>query len=262
MVESLRSGNFSPELWLQQTPPKAEAPVPNQAIKDYVESDGPTEWKRQPLAKDLYEMSNVYRMYFFCQKTPDQYVMPQPLVAIEDLDVRTLGAYYLRENPLGLRWQISLNAKWAHRPKWELFETLSHEMVHLDQENHPELPKCKNGYHNKEFVAIAEEIGLHPALGFGWHTRPADGQFARLMDRYEIKKPGYATDKDVSVPPGAKKAWWDDDRGGKAKGSSTLVLYTSPTCTRTPGCKIRAGRRDLEIACRTCGGEFAPVPSS
>jgi len=113
MAESFRSTPFAGDRLAQHTPPRHEAPVPNHTIKDYVESDGPTEWKWQPLAKDLYEMANVFRMYFFAQKTPEQDVMPQPLVAIEDLDVRTPGAYYLHENPLGLRWQISLNAQWA-----------------------------------------------------------------------------------------------------------------------------------------------------
>src|SRR5712692_919795 len=177
--------------------------------------------------------------------------MPQPLVAVEEMDIRTLGAYYLKENPLGLKWQISVNAKWAHRPKWELYETLTHELVHLYQENHPDLPKCKNGYHNKEFVAIAEDIGLHPALGIGWHKRPADGQFEHLMDRYGIEKPAYAKDKHLSVPPGAKKAWWDDDRGGKPKGSSTLTKYVAPACPKRKDhpCTFRAGVKDLTVRC-------------
>jgi SprT-like family len=235
---------------------------PNKAIKTYVEKDGPKDWEWQPQAKDLYEMSNVFRMYFFSQLRPDQYTMPQPLVAVEDLDVRTLGAYYLRENELGLKYQISLNAKWIHRPKWELYETLVHEMVHLYQENAPEsegLGKCKRGYHNQKFVEICEDAGLHPALGLGWHLRPADGQFARLMARYEVERPAHA--EGAKVEPGSKKSWWDDDRGGKPKGGSTLVLYTCATCTRKPACKIRAGRRDLEIGCRICSGDFRVATS-
>jgi hypothetical protein len=101
---------------------------PNKVIKTYVEKDGPKDWQWQQQAKDLYEMGNVFRMYFFSQLRPDQYVMPQPLVAVEELDVRTLGAYYLVENPLGLKYQISLNAKWIKRPRWELYETLLHVM--------------------------------------------------------------------------------------------------------------------------------------
>jgi sarcosine oxidase delta subunit len=182
--------------------------------------------------------------------------MPVPLIAIEDLDVRTLGAYYLRENPRGLRWQISLNAKWAHRPAWELSETLLHEMVHLYQENHPQLAKCRHGYHNRAFVEICAEIGLHPALGIGWHLRPADGQFARLMARYAIERPPHAMGAEVS--PSDKKSWWDDDRGGKSKGSSTLTLYTCPDCSKRPICKFRCGHDALKVRCVECDGRFYP----
>ena len=33
-------------------------------------------------------------------------------------------------------------------------------MVHLFQETTPGMESCKNGYHNVQFVAVANEIGL------------------------------------------------------------------------------------------------------
>src|SRR5262249_3127864 len=156
-----------------------EADRPNKIIEDYVTTDGPKEWPWQPLAKDLYAMAQVFRAYFFRPKEPGEYEMPAPLVAIEEMDVRILGAYHVRENPLGLRWQISLNAKHVgDRPLYSLYETLCHELVHLYQENGPEPPfeKCRNNWHNAQFVGICEEIGLHPVPGAGYHWKPADGQ--------------------------------------------------------------------------------------
>jgi hypothetical protein len=233
---------------------------PNKVIKDYIEADGPKDWQWQPVAKDLSNMSDLLRIYFFRAKYLGEYEMPVPLLGLEEMDVRTLGAYYLKENALGLRWQISLNTKWAHRPAWELYETLCHEMVHLFQENHPLLEKCKHGYHNRQFVEICEEIGLHPKLGEGYHLRPADGQFARLMTRWGVEKPHH-TDQ-AETEPSAKKNWWDDDRGGKPKGSSTMTLYTAEGCPKTPICKFRAGRKDLKVRCVECDGAFAPSINS
>lgn len=227
---------------------------PNRIIKEYIESDGPKDWAWQPVAKDLSNMSDLFRFYVFQIKHSGDYEMPVPLIALEELDVRTLGAYYLRENPLGLRWQISLNTKWAHRPAWELYETLCHEMVHLYQENHPTLENCKHGYHNRQFVDLCEEIGLHPKVGEGFHLRPADGQFARLMERFGIERPAYS--EKVVVKPGEKQNWWDEDRGGKPKGASNMALYTASECPHSPSCKIRSGRKDLRISCDECGGKF------
>ena len=156
---------------------------------------------------------------------------------------------------------IGFNEHYISRPLWETLETMVHEMIHLYQENTPGLQPCKHGYHNTQFVEIAEEIGLHPLLGIGAHWLPATGQFARLMARYGVERPKHA-ERDFAKPDGKKAPyWWDGDRhgGDKPKGKSTLILYICPDCTRQPmGCKIRSGRADLDIKCNRCGGTFVP----
>lgn len=238
-----------------------EAIDPNKVIRGYVENGGATEWKHKETAEDLYKWGDVFRYHFFSPASEGDYELPQPLVAIAPMDYRTLAAYRLKENPLGLRYEIIMNEVYIDRPKWELLETLLHEMVHLYQENAPDRIRCKPPWHSQEFVDICEEIGLHPMLGVGAHWKPADGQFEALVRRFGVEKPDYA--EGIKTPPespkGKKGYWWDDDRktGGR-KGTSTLVLYTSDKCVNNPPCKIRSGRRDLEIACKKCGGEFKP----
>ena len=227
---------------------------PYKAVKDYVENGGPKDWKHQQRVADLYSMANVMRMYFFSPKEPGQCLMPEPLVGVELLRVETLACYYLVENPLGLKYQISMNSLYLDRPIWEQYESLAHELVHLYQENHPDLPKCKRGYHNEAFVSIAEDIGLHPRLGLGCHVAPADGQFARLMERYEVKKPEYV--KTIPpLPPSGKKNWWDDDRGSR-KGASTLLKWVC--ACQPPKNSVRTGRKDLMALCLSCGKVFSP----
>lgn len=119
--------------------------------------------------------------------------------------------------------------------------------VHLSQEfmannKVPGLKSCAGGYHNKQFVEICEEIGLHPRLGVGAHWRPADGQSAKLMDRYAVPPP-----PPVEIPKDRPKENWFDSERGSNRGTSTLVLYTCEICPRKPECKIRSGRADLEI---------------
>ena len=52
--------------------------------------------------------------------------------------------------------------------KWAQMETLLHEQVHLWQQNFGEDPvRLGRPYHNKEFVAKCEGLGLHPMPGVG-----------------------------------------------------------------------------------------------
>lgn len=225
---------------------------PYSAVRGYVENGGAVGWKHKEAAQDLYSMGDVFRTYLFSPKNPGDYEMPPVLVGVEPMRYQTLAAYYLVENPVGLKYQISLNSLYIDRPKWELYETLAHEMLHLYQENHPDLPSCKGGYHNTNFIELAEEIGLHPALGTGCHLKPADGQFERLMERYGVNRPGYAKELPPPDLDGKWKYWWDDNRG-KKKGASTLLKYV---CDCNPPYNIRTGRKDLMALCLICNGVF------
>ena len=135
-----------------------------------------------------------------------------------------LAYYRLKENAVGLPYEICFNEHYVGRPLWSTLEILVHEMIHLYQENTRGLQPCKNGYHNLQFCEIAEDIGLYPILGAGAHWRPAAGQFARLMQRFGVDRPIEA-DRDFPKPDGqGKPPDWRDEGKGKPKGKSTLIL--------------------------------------
>ncbi len=230
---------------------------PNGYIRGYVE-DGAQQWGHRQMAQTLYEWADVFRYFFFAAKDVPQRGLPQPLIAIEEMRIEILAAYRLKENPNGLPYEIIMNARYLNRPVWEILESELHEMVHLFQETSPVMQSCKGGYHNVQFVAICEELGLHPRLGTGAHWRPADGQFERLMERYWVRKPEHAYGEFASPPMEKKKAWWDEDRG-KTRGSSTLRLYI---CGCTPPFKVRTGRPDLAAICLHCEKPFLPPANS
>ena len=98
------------------------------------------------------------------------------------MNVNTYAGYYLDRNDLGLRWMIKVNVLHLGRSRWSLAETLTHEMGHVYQEE-----ILKNGakppYHNKLFVDLMEELGIHAKLGEG------------LVRRAEMRAPGHFMDQ-------------------------------------------------------------------
>lgn len=230
---------------------------PNRQVRKYVER-GARRWEHQKIAAELYKWSDVFRFYFLRPQAEYQPEIPNLVIGVESMRIDVLASYHLKENSVGLPYEITFNEHYIKRPIWELNESLLHEMVHLFQQETPGMQPCKHNYHNAQFVAICEELGLHPRLGSGAHWRPADGQFERLMTRFGVNKPAYAEAGNVEVPPESpKKHWWDDDRG-KAKGKSNLILYLNPDCKKKQPCKLRSGRSDLNIVCQDCGGKFDP----
>lgn len=230
---------------------------PHRAIKDYVRNGGSPDWEYKEIAGKLYQLDDVFRRFIFAPLNEKQHSIPPSIIAVAPLRVEALAAYRLKENSLGLKWEIDHNAHYIDRPLYAIAESHLHEMIHLYQENTEGMKKCVNGFHNKEFVDLAESVGLHPFPGFGFHWKPADGQFARLMEMMGIEKPKEA-EGDFVKPEGKGPEWWS---GGSTKkpGKSTLVLYTNDSCTRKPTpCKIRSGKADLHITCTDCGGEFKP----
>jgi hypothetical protein len=229
-----------------------EKETPNLIIKDYISNDGAQAWQHKDVARQLYWISDVNSRFLLAPRDETQPPIPRLVLAFPELQYNVLAACRLKENPLGLSYEISLNAKYLDRPLYELAESLLHEQIHLLQEFVPGYTRSSHGYHNQEYVSLAESAGLHPRLGSGAHWKPADGQFRRLMERLDIKPPDYS--QDVVIPPSLPKVnWWDPDRGPRT-GSSTLLKYICD-CP-PPGNSVRTGRRDLQAMCLACGTIF------
>ena len=192
-----------------------------------------SDWQWKEHALTLYQWAMTFNARFFADVA-----MPEPVIAFDKLNVKTLAAYTLKRNPQGLLDQIAFNVKhfasknqqvtWQNE-LWGELETLLHEQVHLWQQNFGEHPINRN-YHNTEFVAKCESLGLHPKAGKGYHTKPADGKFAELMVEYGIVQPVEAV---VEI----------------TKGRSTLHKWVCPEC----GLILRVGiADDIQIACVNC----------
>lgn len=214
-------------------------------------AEGNPTWEHQELADQLYQWTDIFR-----DRLIDPVVvpgkegkLPGPVIGFEEFDHRVLAYYRLGKNAFGLDDEIILNEKHLERPLYSILETVLHEQLHLWQQRKGEAPVTKN-YHNTEFVEKAETLGLHPELGSGIHTRPADGAYEALLAEYGIKKP-LMSDIFV-VGPGEKRNWWVPP-GKERKGRSTLEKWTCQC-----GQNARIGTKSYFATCALCREPFLP----
>ncbi len=215
---------------------------PHEVIRRHVETAEDWEWRE--IAVTLYQWTDRFNDRFFARQ------MPEAVLSFERMDIRILAAYTLKRNPQGLLYEITFNTPHLERPLWETLETLMHEYLHLWQQNYGQHPVERN-YHNQEFVARCEAIGLHPAIGLGVHLRPADGLFAEFLKAYGIPEPPPLAEPKLS-PKGRPLDWWANPEG-RERGRSTLSKWTC-------GCQnVRVGTRDFQACCLKCGNVFHRV---
>jgi hypothetical protein len=216
-------------------------PTPQEAIRRHVE--GADDWEWRDVASQLYVWTDRFNDRFFARE------MPEAVLSFERMDHRVLAAYTLRRNPQGLLYEITFNTAHLERPLWETLETLMHEYVHLWQQNHGQHPVTRN-YHNEEFVARCEAIGLHPLIGLGCHIRPADGIFAEFLKAYGVPEPTAVEPK--LTPKGKPLDWWVDPEK-RPTGRSSLHKWSC-------GCQnVRVGTAEFHAQCLKCGNLFALV---
>jgi hypothetical protein len=137
--------------------------------------------------------------------------------------------------------EISLNpAHLATRSPRDVASTLVHEMVHCWQQEHGK-PSAR-GYHNKEWAAKMDEVGLVPSatgepggprVGFKMtHYISDGGSFARAFERMP---------RDVLLP------WSSWEPEGGRRGTTTTKSKLKYTC---PLCGANAwGKPELHLVC-------------
>lgn len=226
--------------------------------------EGATDWEYQESAAYLYRWAVLFKERLLDPVLlTDRGRMPDPVISFDKMRIEALAAYTLVRNPQGLLDEITINTvhftsePGAEKPhlvwrfgEWGLLETLLHEQVHLWQQNFGKKPvKPGKAYHNAEFVAKCESLGLHPRLGIGCHYKPADGVFAAIMKEHGIAQP-------PEVEASGRLDWWDllDFLAGKEqKGKSTLSKWSC-------GCQVvRVGTKEFYAQCLRCGGLFVKV---
>ena len=224
---------------------RAPGPTPHEVIRRHVEAAEDWEWHE--VASDLYVWTDRFNDRFF------ERAMPDAVLSFVSMDHRILAAYTLRRNSQGLLYEITFNTKHLGRPLWETLETLMHEYVHLWQQNFGEHPVTRN-YHNVEFVAKCQKIGLSPAIGSGAHRRPAEGAFAEFLRAYRVPEPPPLAGPKLT-PKGKPLDWWANPRE-RPRGRSTLAKWSC-------GCQnVRVGTKAFEACCLKCGNVFRRVDPS
>ena len=206
------------------------------------------DWEYSEEAKYLYGMAVTFRDRFLDPiLLTDRGRLPDPVISFDNLRNRkVLAGYSLHRNPQGLLDEITFNTEHYEKQeekkvwrfgRWAQLETLLHEQIHLWQQNFGEDPvKPGRVYHNKEFVAKCESLGLHPMPIVGSHTQVADGVFAQLMNELGIPRPENVPTIDWTKAGGKpiKRDWF---RPEKEKGTSTLHKWVCPDC----GLAVRIG---------------------
>ncbi len=142
--------------------------------------------------------------------------------------------------------EIALNpAHFANRQTTAVLSTLAHEMVHLWQ-HHFGTPS-RNGYHNREWGAQMDVIGLCPS-----HTgQPGGKRTGQAMTHYLVEGGPFAQGCAALLAEGFVISCRDraqEERSGKNPGKSGV--RTKYTC---PDCGVNAwAKPDTMLRCGTC----------
>lgn len=125
----------------------------------------------------------------------------------------------------------------------DILSTLVHEMCHLEQ-HHFGAPS-RNGYHNKEWGAMMDRVGLTPSNT----GEPGGKRTGQQMTHYIEPEGPFAVACAELLEGGFSIPWLslDTTPAPKEKKPSTRAKFTCP------GCGANAwGKPDLMIGCRPC----------
>lgn len=224
-------------------------------------AENASDWIFKDEAAHLYRLAVIFRDRLVDPVLRvDRNQVPDPVISFEDMrNNNILAAYTLNRNPQGLLHEITLNT--AHydadendRPvwrygRWAQAESLLHEMLHLKQQKYGKEPyKRGKSTHNKEFCAMAKQLGLNIVPNVGAHFAVADegSPFALLMKELGIERPA-----DVPRSENKKENWFEIKK--KRPGRSTLSLWT---CECIPPQRARVGTAEFYAECPKCRQPF------
>ncbi|MBX3395551.1 MAG: hypothetical protein KF841_09305 [Phycisphaerae bacterium] len=194
-----------------------------QELADYQRTEA---WFGQALIETLQLWTNRFIAEFKLD-------IPEVVLSIDALPCTRYGQFREGHNGLGLRGEITLNAKYldGSRPMWEVLGTLLHELLHGWQQAHGS--PGKGNHHNREFREKAAQLGLLIDKK-GLTGYAAFGPFKTLLIQSGIDAPSTET----PVP------------SRRPRGTSKLKKW-SCACTNV-WCAVS----DLLADCQECGSPF------
>ncbi len=180
-------------------------------------------WHGQP----MIELLQTWADRFVAEFNLD---IPEVVIGIDPLPCTRYGQFRMGHNGLGLRGEITLNARYLDgtRPLWEILGTLLHELLHGWQQAHG-TPSKKN-HHNRELREKAAQLGL--LIGpTGLTGYVAGGPFKALLGQFGVEAP--ATESPIPER--------------RPRGDSKQKKWSC-------GCTVgRFGVATVNLRCETCG---------
>lgn len=157
------------------------------------------------------------------------------------------------ESGADVRHEISLNpGTLKQRQPIEIASTLVHEMVHLWQQENGR--PSRRGYHNAEWAAKMEEVGLVPSAT----GQPGGARVGQSVSHYIA--PGGAFARAFDTMPSEYLLPWScgepEEGRGKPGGPAARnkVKYTCPECATNVW-----GKPGLSIVCGECDEAFGEL---
>jgi hypothetical protein len=209
---------------------KAKTEVLNHIVRQH---EIATPWDHQEIARILHEWFERFNREFFADRLPLSFLRFEPSRST------TLGHYLRGRNSVGALHEINLNTLHLDRPLYEVLATLLHEMTHEWQDLFGR--SSKRGYHNREFTAKCQALGIPCTGGYSSYTVGYADPFVALLRQHgiEVAMPTAMSDQAPESP----------DRSPKLRGTSTLKKWRCQ-CTN-----IRAAVTVVAV-CLRCGHRF------
>jgi SprT-like family protein len=137
-----------------------------------------TPWAYQDRAQVIYRWFTLFNSGFFGAALPVSFVRFERAR-------RTSGGRYLRgRNSVGALHEILLNTQHLDRPLHEVLGMLLHAMIHEWQELYG--TPGKGGYHNREFCARAQALGIPCPTRYEHACAEYRDPFVALLRRHGV----------------------------------------------------------------------------
>lgn len=198
-------------------------------------------WHGQP----MIELLQTWAERFIAEFKLD---VPEVVIGIEKLASTRYGQFRMGHNRLGLRGEITLNARYLNgkRPLWEILGTLLHELVHAWQQAHGSPSK---NHHNDEFRKKAAQLGLMINKK-GLTGYAAIGPFKALLARFCVEAPAVETPIPEQRPRGSsKQRKWSCSCPINVRCAVDLqaqCLWCGDVFTLCEGPSVQTGRTELQ----------------
>jgi SprT-like family len=197
-------------------------------------------------------------------------LLPRPLITYQRTP-QAYGFYYRRRfvtaDGSEHACEIAINPEHLHnRPPELVLSTFEHEICHLWREHFGKRKAPKDGYHDQEWAATMEKIGLMPSGTDGkktgyrvTHYIIADGLFDRACRKL--------LERGFQIPYGdaghlAQTAEGEDEReAGKslARKQGKAASKSKFTCPNANCAQVARGNPHLNLICGRCHAETGDI---